>query len=66
MDARFNGFKNPLARHFSYLITVSRISLLKQMLRFRVKIMKYSLVLHYGIAKLAAVGCGKEKTYEPA
>ena len=51
MDVRRLSFMNSLARHFSSLITVSRITVMKQMLRLRLKAMRYSLILHYGIIK---------------
>jgi hypothetical protein len=53
MDVQVLGFKNSLARHFSSIITVSRISLMKHMLRFQLKAMKYGLGIHYSIIKRA-------------
>ena len=42
------GLKNSLVRHLSSLITASRITVMKHVLRLHLKAMRYSLPLFYG------------------
>jgi hypothetical protein len=51
MDVRRLSSMNSLVRHFSSLIIVSRITVMKQMLRLRLKAMRYGLILHSGILR---------------
>jgi hypothetical protein len=48
MDVLRMSRRNPLEKHVSSLIAVSRITLLKQMLRLHLKAVKYGLNLRYG------------------
>jgi len=51
MDALHLSFLNVLERHFSSFTKVSKITVMKWMLRLHLKAMKYSLILHYGITR---------------
>jgi len=51
MNVQRLRFTKSLTRHFSSLITASRIAVMKQMLGLRLKALRYGLILHYGIIK---------------
>ena len=53
MDALYLSFMNMLAGHFSSLAKNFKIAVIKQMLRLRLKAMKYSLRFRYGRFKRA-------------
>jgi hypothetical protein len=53
MDAPYLSFMNMLAGHFSSLAKKVKIAVIKQMLRLRLKAMKYSLRFRYGRVKRA-------------
>jgi len=51
MDRQVLKFGDSFVRRFSSLIRISRISLMKLMLRLQLKAARYSLDLHRGIVK---------------